>query len=114
MQRRREKGLCFNCDEKFVPGHKCKAKQAFMIEPCESDEEGSELTEKVSDATCEDGADISVHAIAGTHGPRTLNFMAYIRNRRIVVLIDNGSSHNFINTRLTTKLNLTTTEVDAL
>ena len=24
MQKRRTQGLCFNCDEKFTPGHKCK------------------------------------------------------------------------------------------
>lgn len=27
LQKRREKGLFFNCDEKFVPGHRCKIKQ---------------------------------------------------------------------------------------
>lgn len=25
LQSRREKSLCYNYDEKFVPGHKCKA-----------------------------------------------------------------------------------------
>ena len=24
MKERRDKGLCFNCDEKFAPGHRCK------------------------------------------------------------------------------------------
>ncbi|KAL8525383.1 hypothetical protein ACS0TY_014854 [Phlomoides rotata] len=24
IQKKMEKGLCFNCDEHFVPGHKCK------------------------------------------------------------------------------------------
>jgi len=32
MQSRREKGLCFNCDEKFSPGHRCK--KLFLIEGC--------------------------------------------------------------------------------
>lgn len=31
MQKRREKNLCFNCDEKFVPGHKCKMPKVLMI-----------------------------------------------------------------------------------
>ncbi|KAL8516292.1 hypothetical protein ACS0TY_014810 [Phlomoides rotata] len=26
MKRQRERGLCFNCDEKFTPGHKRKTK----------------------------------------------------------------------------------------
>ena len=24
MEERRKKGLCYNCDEKFAPGHRCK------------------------------------------------------------------------------------------
>ena len=31
MQGRREKGLCYNCDEKFGPGHRCKTTpQVFL------------------------------------------------------------------------------------
>lgn len=33
IQKRREKGLCFNCDEKFVPRHKCMVTQAFLLNP---------------------------------------------------------------------------------
>ncbi|CAA0819571.1 Unknown protein, partial [Striga hermonthica] len=29
MQRRREKGLCYSCNEKFTPGHRCKGKEVF-------------------------------------------------------------------------------------
>ena len=32
MQKRHAKGLCFNCNDKFVLGHKCNAMQAFLIE----------------------------------------------------------------------------------
>nr|TKR79527.1 hypothetical protein D5086_0000271510 [Populus alba] len=28
---RREKGLCFYCDEKYVPGHRCSRPQLFMM-----------------------------------------------------------------------------------
>lgn len=31
MALRREQGLCFNCDEKFVKGHKCSSKFFIMI-----------------------------------------------------------------------------------
>lgn len=55
MQIRREKGLCYNCDEKFHVGHKCKAKQLLMIVPKESahkDLEEEELEEmQVLDAS---------------------------------------------------------------
>ncbi|KAK9169435.1 hypothetical protein Syun_001575 [Stephania yunnanensis] len=31
MAARREKGLCFNCEEKFSPGHRCKGKHLLYI-----------------------------------------------------------------------------------
>jgi hypothetical protein len=31
MQKRREKGLCFGCNDKFTPGHRCQKPQAFFI-----------------------------------------------------------------------------------
>ena len=32
MKERRDKGLCFNCYEKFAPRHRCK--KFFLIEGC--------------------------------------------------------------------------------
>jgi hypothetical protein len=32
MQKRREKGLCFGCNEKFTSGHRCQTLQALSIE----------------------------------------------------------------------------------
>jgi len=31
MEERRKKGLCFNCDEKFQPGHHCKSAKLFLL-----------------------------------------------------------------------------------
>ena len=32
MEERRRKGICFNCDEKFQPGHQCKSAKLFLLE----------------------------------------------------------------------------------
>ena len=32
MEERRRKGLCFNYDEKFQPGHHCKSAKLFLLE----------------------------------------------------------------------------------
>ena len=32
MQNRRTQGLCFNCDEKFTPGHRCKGSTLLLLE----------------------------------------------------------------------------------
>jgi hypothetical protein len=38
MQERKERGLCYNCDEKFQPGHKCSRPRLFLLEGVELDE----------------------------------------------------------------------------
>ena len=30
MVKRQLKGLCYNCDDKYFPGHKCKEQKIFM------------------------------------------------------------------------------------
>ncbi|OMO53595.1 Retrotransposon gag protein [Corchorus olitorius] len=42
MQARRAKGLCYNCDEKYSPGHKCRT-TPFLLMQIEDDEEPGEL-----------------------------------------------------------------------
>ncbi|GAV90943.1 hypothetical protein CFOL_v3_34343, partial [Cephalotus follicularis] len=38
---RREKGLCYNCDKKFKPGHKCKSKFLVLLADNEDEEENN-------------------------------------------------------------------------
>ncbi|CAA0843031.1 Unknown protein, partial [Striga hermonthica] len=112
MARRREKGLCFRCEEKYTPGHRCK--QNFLIEFVDSDDEEPVIEEerKVEVEVLEDEAEISVHAMAGTKGPRTMRLPAWVKDQRVTVLVDNGSSHNFINATLSHKLKLPTSMVE--
>lgn len=35
MQERREKGLCYNCDEKFQADHRCSRPRLFLLEGVE-------------------------------------------------------------------------------
>jgi hypothetical protein len=43
MQKRRKKGLCFRCNEKFTPGHPCQTPQALSIEVSTTEERFEEL-----------------------------------------------------------------------
>lgn len=92
LQKRCEKGLCFNCNERFTLGHMCRVRQAFLIETTDSNEE-----DKTDEEFETDTAEVSVHAMTGINGPRTMRIGSWIRDRRVIILIDNGSSHNFIN-----------------
>ncbi|CAA0810223.1 Unknown protein, partial [Striga hermonthica] len=114
IKRRREKGLCFKCEEKFMPEHRCR--QAFVIEVANSDEEEAEVVEDldpVNDIEAfDEEAEISMHAMARIRGPRTMRLPSWVKDRRVIVLVDNGSSHNFINADLSQKLNLPTTKIE--
>ena len=45
IERRRELGLCFKCDERFKPGHRCKRKQLQVLILSEGDEDKENMLE---------------------------------------------------------------------
>ena len=52
MDERRKKGLCYNCDEKWGPGHKCRNARLFILEGIElvpnGDNSGVRITDRKS------------------------------------------------------------------
>ena len=63
------KGLCFWCDEKYVPGHNCRNKQLYVLEVSEDigleNVEGAGVEEVVETEEEDSNPHISVHAING-------------------------------------------------
>ena len=39
---------------------------------------------------------ISLHALLGTRGPQTMHIQGFIKNHKVIILVDTGSTHNFI------------------
>lgn len=73
MQERREKGLCYNCDEKYQMGHKCIKPKLFLLERVEFEEDTYEL-EEVQNSIDQiphkaELLIISLHALAGVPSP---------------------------------------------
>ncbi|GAU45976.1 hypothetical protein TSUD_401160 [Trifolium subterraneum] len=116
LQARREKGLCYNCDEKYAPGHRCK--RTFHILIAEPDIPSTSLdlstqlllepkTQPPADPLPEpDPTQISLHALLGHSKPQTLRFLGHINKSPVVVLVDSGSTHNFIQDRIVKQLGL--------
>jgi hypothetical protein len=48
---------------------------------------------------------ISCNALAGISTPQTLKIEGYIKKKKVIVLIDSGSTHNFIHYKLAKALN---------
>ncbi|XP_075078424.1 uncharacterized protein LOC142164334 [Nicotiana tabacum] len=106
MEEKRAQGLCFFCDDKFTPGHKCKAKRHIYsikinVEVLrDSEEMGVEVDDTKEPQEAEnsvENCEISLQALNGTKGYRTLKIQGLSEQNPINVLIDCGSTHSFIN-----------------
>ena len=108
LEERKAKGLCFNCDNKYSKGHKCGEKKLFYID-CEEEEEQEQepsQDENVEAISSEElTPTISCNALAGISTPQSLKIEGYIKNKKVIVLIDYGSTHNFIHYKLSKALN---------
>ena len=107
MQERRALGLCYNCDEKFFPGHKCTSSRFLLL--LDDPELIAEPTEEISpthDHTNTIHFHLSPQALSGTISPKTLKFTSLIPHLPVIVLIDSGSSHNILQPRIAHHLNL--------
>ncbi|GJZ20014.1 reverse transcriptase [Tanacetum coccineum] len=93
-QERLNKGLCFNCDNKWARGHKCPGK--FLLLMAEDGEgTGQDMEADATDAV--ESGDISIlNSLIGHGSPRSLQLWGTIGSGEVHVLIDNGSTHNFV------------------
>lgn len=111
MQECRSKGLCFNCGDKFTPGHHRNAKQFLLIltddEPTVEEEPpgySAILTTEIVEPTSSFEPNpselmhfqLSQAAFLGTPSPRTLRVQGKIKEMNVTILVDSGSSHNII------------------
>ena len=48
---------------------------------------------------------ICFHALVGINTPKTLKIEGYIKNKKVIVLIDSGSTDNFIQCKVAKDLN---------
>jgi hypothetical protein len=100
------KGLCYNCDDKYFPGHKCKEQNIFMAISEDVSEEDVEsplvsLSPETTDITPPSDPPeveliISLNALTSFSAPQTLKLIGYIKHRKVIILVDSGSTHNFI------------------
>lgn len=109
MQDRKAKGLCMFCEEPYSPGHHLKHKrtQIFTME-CEEleSDEGihNDLQEVCPDETSENHPVISLNALDGLTTFNCMRVVGQCGKRKLFILIDNGSTHNFIDLTLAKQL----------
>ena len=106
MAERQLKGLCYNCDDKYFPSHKCKKQNLFMAiseDIPEEDVDTPLVPESPEITDINPPSDppevepiISLNALTGFSAPQTLKLIGYIKHQKVIILVDSGSTHNFI------------------
>jgi len=104
---RRERRLCFNCNEKFTRGHRCASR--FFILIMDEDQAEPNADPNICPAPCPDNtpqpeppqpdppqAQISFCALLGHSAPETIRLLGRISIHNMVILVDGGSMHNFV------------------
>jgi hypothetical protein len=122
MVERQLKGLCYNCDEKYFPGHKCKEQNIFMAiskDVSEEDVEALVVVESPEPIDMTQPFDplkveliISMNSLTGFSAPQTLKLIGYIKHRKVIILVDSGSSHNFLHHHIAKETNCYIREVN--
>jgi len=109
------KGPFYNCDEKYFPEHKCKGQKKFMaISKVFPDKEAEisfveELPQEYDSNPPSNPPKfellISLHSLTSFFAPQTLKLIDYIKNRKPIILIEIGSTHNCIHHFISQEIN---------
>lgn len=109
VQRRRQNGLCFTCEEKWTYAHRCKSKPQLFLIDYEEEIIPEDTTFPETELPPYDShvhSAISFHVMAGQHTPTTFRFSGMLAGSPVQVLLDGGSTHSFIQTRVAKHLQL--------
>nr|GEV11618.1 hypothetical protein [Tanacetum cinerariifolium] len=103
---KKAKGLCFRCDGKFGPGHRCPKKSLHVLFLYEDDEEEADDYHEDKEHVHLDAEEVSMHSVVGITTPHTMKLRGIIKGYEVVFLIDGGATHNFLSVRLVKPLGL--------
>jgi hypothetical protein len=109
MEDRRKKGLCYTCGSKWVRGHVCSVPKLFLIEaiPEDTNTNTGELPQEGDDPGdffWEEFPEISLNAIIGKPSPKTMRLVGIVQFHSLTILIDSGSTHNFLDVKFAASL----------
>ncbi|XP_071737634.1 uncharacterized protein [Rutidosis leptorrhynchoides] len=107
LDEKRIKGLCFYCDQKYMPGHKCP--QLYSLEILSEDD--YEQINDLDDDDCQGEViefshvpQVSLNALTGNNAYQTMRVFGHANKQSVHILIDSGSTHNFLDLTTAKKL----------
>ncbi|KAF5468876.1 hypothetical protein F2P56_012987 [Juglans regia] len=117
MDEKRRRGLCYHCDEKWNPTHKCKNLIVHLLQvdqevsdPSGVNEDelsvGDEDGHAVVQEEGEEGVEVSLNAISGYSTRNAMRLHGRIGACAVEILVDSGSTHNFLDPLVVQKAKL--------
>ncbi|XP_042758298.1 uncharacterized protein LOC122198198 [Lactuca sativa] len=116
IQDKRNRGVCYRCDERWFKGHVCKSQvNVIVVDEEEANPEGT--PDEIDPATLvstevNPEIEVSLNSVAGLSSPKTMKVRGVIGNQPVVTLIDPGATHNFIAAHLVSTLDLPIEETE--
>ncbi|XP_020104448.1 uncharacterized protein LOC109721311 [Ananas comosus] len=117
-EQRKAAGLCFKCGDKYSFGHQCKQQTVNTMNAIGEvaevyDEECLKEVTEMDEQDVEEKEELgmSVHALSAENLEETIKIQGEAKGKDLVILVDTGSTHSFIdiNTAKEIKATITTT-----
>jgi hypothetical protein len=125
MKERCEKGLCYYWDDCWIPSHKCKSPRLYLLssltlppdDMCEDvyydSSDAAVPIPKFEVVECKE-PEISLNAISGSLGAKSMRLMGLLQHQQVSILVDSGSTHNFLDPAFLHKVQLPLTSTPFL
>jgi len=102
---RKANGLCYLCGDKYDPTHVevCPKRQKAQLNTLALNDLDANITEDIlnqlemEDALADTFCQLSLHAMAGTEDNGCIKLKSLVKNKSMIMLLDSGSSHSFVN-----------------
>lgn len=116
INEKRRKRLCYSYDEPYTSGHVCKQPQMFVMvlnreeDDCTDEEEEMVeqepmVQEQVQGPEAQPmDVQITLHALSGQNTNNTIRVKGAVNNKPFSILIDSGSTSNFLDPQAAKKL----------
>lgn len=118
---RKANNLCFHCGEKFESGHLevCPKKNKHQLNALALNDLDREISEEalneiaIEDLIAEDFCQLSLNALAIIESMDYIKLKTTVKKKTMLILVDTGSSHSFVNSQFVQLTKLPTTQTSA-
>lgn len=103
MEDYKKKGLYYNYDEKFAPGHHCATQKLYLLDvdslvehPDEDFKDAMVGILEEEEQPIKIAPKISYNTLYGFTSPETMKLWGYFKGWALIIFLDLGNTHNFM------------------